>query len=89
MTKLRLDETETHLSQMADDRNRWIVYTDDPVWIARLHKIGADFICDVGYGSEYSIPDNWVKIKPPNAPKGIAAKRQQERMEREGLGQDT
>ena len=75
MTKLHLDETEIHLSQMADDRARWIIYTDDPVWISRLEKIGADFICDVGFGAEYQIPDNWVKIKPPNAPRGVAAKK--------------
>ena len=65
MTKLRLDETETHLSQMADDRSRWIVYTDDPVWVARLNKINASLICKTDFGFEYEIPDSWVKIKPP------------------------
>jgi hypothetical protein len=67
MTKhtLRLDETETHLSQTADDRSFWIIYTDDDVRIKQYHDIGAEFICDVGFGSEFRVPDSWVRIRPP------------------------
>ena len=74
---------------MADDRSRWIVYTDDPVWIERLNKIGADFICDVGFGSEYSVPNNWVKIKRPAEPRGAALQKQQEKTGDVDYGQGT
>ena len=41
MPKLTLEEQETHISMIADNRGLWIVYSDDPVMIARLERIGA------------------------------------------------
>jgi hypothetical protein len=34
-------ERETHLNMVAGDRDIWHVYSDDPVMMARLERIGA------------------------------------------------
>ena len=39
--ELTNEERETTLSLVADDRNLWHVFSDDPVMIGRLRRIGA------------------------------------------------
>ena len=41
MLDLTNEERETTLSMVADDRNTWIVFSDDPVMVARFRRIGA------------------------------------------------
>ena len=36
---LTVAERETRFSMMGDDHGTWDVFTDDPMWIARLDKI--------------------------------------------------
>lgn len=43
MATLTNEERETHINMVADDRSVWEVYSDDPVMMARLDKIGVAY----------------------------------------------
>lgn len=58
---LSLSERETHISQCADDRSKWEIYTDDSVMINKLNKI-ADGIPH-GAGMKYIIDGNQVSLR--------------------------
>lgn len=61
-------ERETHINQCADDRSMWECYTDDPVWIARLEKIGIKPDKAIGAGFRYTIPDNQITVRRAKKP---------------------
>ena len=52
MGNLTLEEQETCFNIIANDRNKVHVFSDDPVWIARLDKI-SEAIKVTGEGKEY------------------------------------
>lgn len=58
---LSLSERETHISQCADDRTKWEVYTDDSVMIARLNKIADG--TPHGAGMKYTITDKQLSLR--------------------------
>lgn len=47
-------ERETRLNMVADDRNVWIVFTDDPVMMRKFDAI-TEFKRAVGAGKEYRL----------------------------------
>lgn len=57
------EERETHLNMVASDRGQWIVFSDDPVMIRRLERIGAEFIRDVGQGKEFRLRSEQVLLR--------------------------
>ena len=68
ISDLLLEERETHINQTANDRSKWIIYTDDPVWINRLDKmLGNDEVTRTanGIGFLYVVPVSYVRVKPP------------------------
>lgn len=52
MSNLTLEEQETVFNIIANDRNKVHVFSDDPIWIARLDKI-SEAIRVTGEGKEY------------------------------------
>ena len=67
MTALTASERETRLSMMGDDHSQWDVFTDDPMWIARLDKIATAYRVSAE-GKWYKIPANQVTIRAPAKP---------------------
>jgi len=61
--QLQPSERETHLSQTADDHTRWEVYTDDPLWIRRLERLGIAPYKVVGTGRHYRLTNEQVLIR--------------------------
>jgi len=61
-------ERETHVSQTADDRSQWEMYTDDPVWIARMEKLGIEPTRQTSTGVFYTVPDAQVSIRKARKP---------------------
>tara|TARA_Y100000310_G_scaffold112331_1_gene110807 strand:- start:193 stop:471 length:279 start_codon:yes stop_codon:yes gene_type:complete len=59
------DERETYFTQVAEDRHTWIVYSDDPVWVARFEKMGLKWEPE-GVGRQYTLSteDFTVSIRP-------------------------
>lgn len=62
---LSLAEVETHLNLVADNRNTWHVYTDDPVMQGKFEKIGAVLIKEDkhGPGRHYTLRANQVSFR--------------------------
>lgn len=56
-------ERETHLNLVADDRNTWYVYSDDPVMQRRLEGIGATVVEDDGTGIHYTLRADQVFLR--------------------------
>lgn len=52
MSNLTLEEQETVFNIIANDRNKVHVFSDDPIWIARLDKI-SEAVRVTGEGKEY------------------------------------
>ena len=52
MGNLTLEEQETCFNIIASDRSKVHVFTDDPVWIARLDKV-SEAVRNTGEGKEY------------------------------------
>lgn len=65
---LTLAEMETHLNMTADNRNEWVITSDDPVMCRRFEAIGAKFIRAVGQLREYTIPANQISLRNPPKP---------------------
>ena len=63
--ELTNEERETHLNMTADDRGVWIVYSDDPVMIARLERIGAKLTENApdGIGRHYALSTDQVLLR--------------------------
>ena len=60
---LSLDETETHLNQLASDRSSWELFTDDSVMIKRLAALGIEPSEAVGVGFRYQLTADQVVIR--------------------------
>lgn len=65
---LTLAEQETHLNMTADNRNEWIVTSDDPVMCRRFEAIGAVLVRTIGQLREYTIPANQISLRNPPKP---------------------
>ncbi len=68
MTELTNAERETHLNMTADNRDEWIVTSDDPVMQRRFEAIGATFVRAIGQLREYTIPANQISLRNPPKP---------------------
>jgi len=64
MTDLTNEERETHFNQTADDRSIWELASNDPVWIARIERLGFAPTKTRGETRWYSVPDDFVHIRP-------------------------
>ena len=66
---LKLDERETHISQSADDRSKWVVYSDDAVMLTRIDKMMEkdDTITreSLGVGFQYTLSKRHVSLRVP------------------------
>ena len=61
---LTLVERETHLSQSADNHDEWEMYTDDPVWISRMNRLGIVAKRTTAAGGKfYLVPDSQITIR--------------------------
>jgi hypothetical protein len=66
---LTLVERETHLSQSADNHDEWEMYTDDPIWIARMNRLGIVARRTTAAGGKfYTIPDGQITIRKKRRP---------------------
>ena len=65
MSDLTNEERETHLNQSATDRKTWEMATDDPVWIARMERLGIAPDYNRGATHFYTIDDAWVSVRRP------------------------
>ena len=54
-------ERETHFNIMADDRSKVHVFSDDPVWIARLDKIATGVLS--GTGKKYELRIDQLHVR--------------------------
>ena len=63
MSDLSNEERETHLNQSAADRKMWEMATDDPVWIARMERLGIAIDYTRGATHFYTIPDNQITVR--------------------------
>lgn len=54
MANQTADEMETMFNIVASDRNTVLVFSDDPVWMRRLDKLGT-FVRNTGEGKEYTL----------------------------------
>lgn len=61
MANQTADEMETHFNIVASDRKTVIVFSDDPVWVARLDKIATGTVC--GDGKEYKLHIDQLVIR--------------------------
>lgn len=62
MVRLTRAEQETIISFSSSDSTA-NVYSTDPVWIARLKKMGGEMKGD--YAIELTVPKKWVKVQKP------------------------
>lgn len=62
---LTLDENETTFTQTGDNRGVWRVFTNDLVWIRRLHARGARLVRYDQWGVAFDLDDNQVRIFQP------------------------
>jgi len=62
---LALDENETTFTQTGDDRGVWHVFTNDLVWIRRLHQKGARLVRADEWGVAFDLDDNQVRLFQP------------------------
>lgn len=60
-SELSLAERETHISQCADNRSKWEIYTDDSVMMTRLNKIAKGV--PHGAGMKYTLDGNQVSFR--------------------------
>jgi hypothetical protein len=67
-TELTNAERETHLNMTADNRDEWIVTSDDPIMCRRFEAIGATFVRAIGQLREYTIPANQISLRNPPKP---------------------
>lgn len=62
---LAMDERETTFTQTGDDRGVWHVFTNDLVWIRRLHQKGARLVRADEWGVAFDLDDNQVRLFQP------------------------
>ena len=57
------DERETHLNMTGDNHDEWVLFTDDPYWIRRLHKLGIQPVSKSGEGLRYRLSADQILIR--------------------------
>ena len=62
MDALTNQEREVVLSMVADAHDTWVVYADDPMWIARLDKIATAYKTSA-IGKWYRLTAGQVTVK--------------------------
>lgn len=62
MANQTLDEMETVFCIVASDRDVVTVFSDDPVWMRRLDKIGT-FVRNTGEGREYTLRADQILVR--------------------------
>lgn len=62
------EERETHFNMTGDDHNTWIIFTDDPYWVRRMERVGAELVAEVGKGRQYRLPANQVSVRKARKP---------------------
>ena len=78
--ELTLAEMETHLNMTADNRNEWVITSDDPVMCRRFEALGAVLVRTVGQLREYTLPANQISLR--NQPKPLSEERKAQNAER-------
>lgn len=64
--KLTLAEQETVFYICAADRSIIVIYSDDPVWQARLEREGLVGVAvGNGPGMEYQVGSKWLRVRKP------------------------
>lgn len=85
---LTLAEMETHLNMTADNRDEWVITSDDPVMCRRFEAIGAKLTRAVGQLREYTLPANQISLRNPSkltdAQREELAERARQRFSRNG-----
>jgi len=76
MNDLSNVERETHFNISADNRKVVEVYSDDPVWIAKLQKKGHTGT-EAGYGKVFILPIGCFTIRRLPTEKEIVMKKRQ------------
>lgn len=71
--KLSLEECETICSQMGDDHSKWTIVSDDPMWLARLERMGFEPTSNRGPTYWFEVPANAVLVRKPPAKRQASA----------------
>lgn len=78
---MKPEEMETHLNMTADERGYWYVYSDDPLMIKKLDKIGEKLATST-YGSRYRLAASQVRLVSKRTTKRLSAEETEKRRER-------
>lgn len=82
MNELSNAERETHLNLVADDRSTWIVYSDDPVMIRKLDRIGAKLVKAEGFGKHFELDAKQVLLRKAPQKRNLTDEQKAELRER-------
>lgn len=63
--RLTLDENETTLSTIGTERNLWRGWTNDPVWVRRWIKAGAQLVEYDKWGASFNLTSEQVRFFNP------------------------
>ena len=66
--QLSLEERETHISQSADDRSIWNVFSDDLVFHQRMERLNIAPHKEIGEGRWYRLNRSQVRIVKAQKP---------------------
>ncbi len=80
--ELTNEERETHLNMTADARGVWEVFSDDPVMMRKLERIGAQVVREDPPGKHYRLTANQVTLRKVPAKREVSEAERQERRER-------
>lgn len=72
MLELSLEEQETSISQMGDDRSKWLIVSDDNVWKARLLKMGFKPVREQGPTLWFSVPVECILVRKKPAKRTLS-----------------
>lgn len=72
MLELSLEEQETSIYQMGDDRSTWGIVTSDNVWKARLQKMGFEPVREQGPTMWFSVPVECVLVRKKPAKRTLS-----------------
>jgi len=63
--ELASSERETHINQVADDRSKWDIFSEDTVFVARLQRLGYTPYRTTPTGAWFTLPSNALTIRKP------------------------
>ena len=81
MLELSLEEQETSISQMGDDRSKWLIVSDDNVWKARLQKMGFKPVREQGPTLWFEVPATCVIVRKQPTIKPMSDERREKSRE--------